>query len=75
MDDRRKTLTAIAIIIGFFLLVIAVVGTVISRKQIISPVPEDNAIKIIFITPAPSRIPVSPSVSPNPTAMPTKKSS
>ncbi len=75
MDDRRKTLTAVAIIIGFFVLVIVVVGVLISRKTIISPVPEDNAIKIIFISATPSPIPISPSITPAPTVIPTKKSS
>jgi len=70
MDDRKKTLTAIAIIIGFFVFVIGVVGVVISRKKVISPVPEDNAIKIIFITPTP--VPVaSVSATPKPSTTPT----
>jgi len=74
MDDRRKTLTAITIIIGFFVFVIMVVGVVISRKKIISPVPEDNAIKIIFITPTPTAS-ASPSATPKATPSTTKKSS
>lgn len=74
MDDRRKTLTAIAIIIGFFVLVIVVAVAIISGKKIVSPVPEDNAIKIIFIsptqTPTPSSLP-----SETPSVSPTKKAS
>ncbi|MBI2404726.1 hypothetical protein HYV22_00930 [Candidatus Gottesmanbacteria bacterium] len=76
MDDRRKTLTAVAIIIGFVVLVVVIVASVLSRKKIISPVPEDNAIKIIFITPTPppaggsGQVPATPSASPKPTKNP-----
>ncbi len=76
MNDRSKTLTAVAIIIGFFVLVIVILGVIITRKQIVSPVPEDNAIKIIFVTPTPvSTSSATPNVSPTPSFSPKKPSS
>src|SRR5688572_17917414 len=50
MDDRRKTLAAITVIIGFLVLVAIVVGLLVSGKKILSTVHEDDAIKIIFVT-------------------------
>ena len=71
MDDRRKTLAAITVIIGFLVLVAIVVGVLVSGKKILSPVPEDEAIKIIFVTPTPAASP-SPTETPTPTKKPTK---
>lgn len=51
MDDRRRTLAAIAILVGFFVLIALVVGVLFSGKKILSPVPDEGAIKIIFVTP------------------------
>jgi type III secretory pathway component EscS len=63
MDDRRRTLAAITVIIGFLVLVSIVVGLLVSRNNTLSPVPEDNAIKIIIVSP--TLVPtVTPSVSP-----------
>ncbi|MBU1327371.1 hypothetical protein KKB64_02160 [Patescibacteria group bacterium] len=53
MDDRRKKIATIAIAGGFLLLVIIFVGSMISGKKILSPVPDDGAIRIIFLTPTP----------------------
>ncbi len=65
MDDRRRTLAAITLIVGFLVLVAVVVGILVSAKKIVSPVPEDDsAIKIIFITPTPTQVPIS--VTPTP---------
>jgi hypothetical protein len=52
MDDRTRTLAAITVIIGIFVLVSIVVGLLVSGKTVLSPVPEDNAIKIIFVSPS-----------------------
>lgn len=51
MEDRTKTKVAIGIII--FTLVIAIGGGVIlfTKKKTISPIPEDTAITIMFVTP------------------------
>jgi len=69
MDDRRRTLAAITVIIGVLILVSIVVGLLVSEKKVLSPVPEDNAIKIIFVSP--STIPtLTPAVSPVPTKKP-----
>jgi hypothetical protein len=54
MDDRRRTLAAITLIVGFLVLVAVIVGVLVSGKKILSPVPEDSAIKIIFVTPTPA---------------------
>lgn len=55
MDDRRRTLAAITVIIGFFVIVAVIIGVLVSGKKIISPVPDDkSAIKIIFISPTPA---------------------
>jgi hypothetical protein len=51
MDDRRRTLAAITVLIGFLVLVSIIVGVIVNSKKVISPVPEDNAIKIIFVSP------------------------
>lgn len=75
MDDRRKTLAAITVIIGFLVLVAIVVGVLVSGKKILSPVPEDEAIKIIFVTPTPVSSPSptqTPSATPKVTRTPTK---
>lgn len=58
MDDRRRTLAAITLIIGFLVIVAVIVGIIVSGKKTISPVPEDtSAIKIIFVTPTFTPIP------------------
>ena len=53
MDDRTKTVAATSIILGFFLIIIIVVGILLTGKKVLSPVPEEGAIKIIFLTPTP----------------------
>ncbi|MEK7166237.1 MAG: hypothetical protein AAB874_05520 [Patescibacteria group bacterium] len=53
-EDRSRTLAAVTVIIGAILLVVLVVGIVLTRNTLVSPVPESNAIKIIFLTPTPS---------------------
>lgn len=73
MDDRRRTLAAIALIVGFLVLVAVVVGVLVSGRKVLSPVPEDtSAIKIIFVTPTPTQVPpiTSPTVKPKPTPTP-----
>ncbi|HCM82380.1 MAG: hypothetical protein UW37_C0033G0006 [Candidatus Gottesmanbacteria bacterium GW2011_GWA2_44_17] len=52
MDDRTKTVAASGIIIGFFLIII-IIGIMLTGKKVLSPVPEEGAIKIIFLTPTP----------------------
>ena len=55
MDDRRRTLAAITVIIGFLVLVAVIVAALVSGKKVVSPVPEDTSvIKIIFVTPKPT---------------------
>lgn len=60
MDDRRRTLAAITLIVGFLVLVAVIVGVLVSGRKVLSPVPEDDsAIKIIFISPTPAQAPIS----------------
>jgi cell division protein FtsX len=71
MDDRRRTLAAITVIVIVLILVSVLVGILVSGKKVLSPVPEDNAIKIIFVSP--SIVPVATStiiVTPLPTKKP-----
>jgi hypothetical protein len=72
MDDRRRTLAAITLIVGFLVLVAIIVGVLVSGRKVLSPVPEDeSAIKIIFITPTPTQVPIaSPTVKPKSTPTP-----
>lgn len=53
MDDRTKTVAATGIIVGIFLIVIIIVAILLTGKKVMSPVPEEGAIKIIFLTPTP----------------------
>jgi hypothetical protein len=62
MDDRKKTLAALTIVIGIVLLVLIVIGTLVSGKSVTSPVPDEGAIRIIFATPT-----LIPTVTPTPT--------
>ncbi|OGG28409.1 hypothetical protein A3A64_03670 [Candidatus Gottesmanbacteria bacterium RIFCSPLOWO2_01_FULL_48_11] len=74
MDDRRRTLAAITVLLGILVLAAIVVGVVVSAKKTVSPVPEEGAIKIIFTTPTPTPV-SSPSatLSPSPTTKATTK--
>jgi len=71
MDDRRRTLAAVTLIVGFLVLVAVIVGVLVSGRKILSPVPEDSAIKIIFVTPTPTQMPVSVTPTAKPKATPT----
>ncbi len=53
MDDRTKTIAATGIVIGFFLIVIIILVVLLTGKKVLSPVPDEGAIKIIFLTPTP----------------------
>ncbi len=68
MDDRTRTLAAVTVIIGVLVLVAIIVGVVVSGKTVISPVPDDDAIKIIFVSP--SQV---PTLTPTPTLAPSTK--
>lgn len=51
MDDRRRTLVAVALIVGVLVIVAVFAGTMMTRTSIVSPLPQESAIKIIFNTP------------------------
>jgi len=51
MDDRKRTLAAISLIAGFFLIVAIIIGVLVTGKKVLSPIPDDPAIKIMFISP------------------------
>lgn len=76
MDDRRRTIAALTIIIGVIVLVVVIVGVFLSRKQIVSPVPDEGAIRVIFISPTTipaATVEPSPLVTTKPTVKPTTK--
>ena len=66
MDDRKKTAAAVVILVGFFVVLVFVLLLVFKGKKVVSPVPDDNVIKIIFVTPVPNEniIVASPSAAP-----------
>lgn len=53
MEERTKTVAAITILVGIVVLIVIVVSIMLSGKKVISPVPPEGAIKIIFISPTP----------------------
>lgn len=63
MDDRRKTIAAITLITGFVILVVVIFGVVMSRGKVLSPVPDESVIRVIFISPTPVVV-SSPSATP-----------
>jgi ABC-type sugar transport system permease subunit len=67
MEEKTKTVAAVTILIGFVVVVLVVIGIVLSGKKVVSPVPPEGSIKIIFITP--TMIPVATT-----SATPTKPS-
>lgn len=70
MDDRKRTLAAVTIIVAFLVLVAVVVGVLVTGNKVVSPVPDENAIKIIFISPTPQISPSPATVTPSPTTQP-----
>lgn len=54
MDDRKKTLAAVTILIGLVLLIAIIVGALLSGRKIVSPVPDEGAIRIIFVSTTPT---------------------
>lgn len=74
MDDRQKTFAALTIIFGFIAFVVILVVILLAGRKVISPVPDDNAIKIIFLSPTPvSTEPATPTASPAETPAPKNK--
>jgi preprotein translocase subunit SecG len=71
MDDRAKTLTATAIVLGIVFVVIMVIFSIVFHRKTMSPVPDESGIKIIFITP--TMIPSLPTATPSPTPKAAKK--
>jgi len=74
MDDKRKTIAAITIVVGVVALVLIVVGILVSGNKTISPVPDEGAIKIIFVSPTPVVMATpSATIAPTKHISPTKK--
>lgn len=61
MEDRKKTMAAVTIIIVILVFLVIGVTLLLSGKKVISPVPDEGAIKIIFVTPTPSIMVSTPS--------------
>lgn len=57
MDRRNRRLARLTVLVGIFLLVFIVIGILVTRKKIVSPVPEDSGIKIIILSPSPTLFP------------------
>jgi hypothetical protein len=55
----------IVVLLGFLGSVVFLIVFLLSQKQIISPVPEEGAIKIIYISPSPTGA-ITPSVTSKP---------
>ena len=72
MEDRTKTIAAITILIGIVVLILVVIGVIISGKKVVSPVPPEGSIKIIFISPTPVAAATTSAV--RATTVPTKSS-
>lgn len=53
MEERTKTIAAISILVGIAALILIIIGVVVTGKKVISPIPAEGAIKIIFVTPTP----------------------
>jgi len=69
MDDRRRTVAALTIIAGVVVGVVVIVGVVISGRKVVSPIPEESAIRVIFISPTQAPVPTVatvPSETPSP---------
>lgn len=66
MDDKTKTLAAVAIIIGVVMIIAVIIAVAVTGKKTVSPVPDEGAIRIIFVSPT-----MVPAVSPSPTLTPT----
>lgn len=59
MNDRRRTLVAITIILGTVVLIVVGVGILLTRSSVVSPVPQNESggsIKIIYISPTVSPV-------------------
>lgn len=53
MGDRSKTIAALIIIVGIVLIATAGILRILGGNKIVSPIPDESAIKIIFISPTP----------------------
>lgn len=72
MEDRKRSLAAVTIILGVLVLVAVIIGIKFTGKKVVSPVPDEDVIKILFITPTPEVI-ASPTPTEEPTPTPKKK--
>lgn len=66
MEERRKTVAALTVLAGITLLVALIVGFIASSKKTVSPIPEEGAIRVIFISPT-----IIPAVTNTPIVTPT----
>lgn len=70
MDDRRKTVAAITLIVAFISFIVLIGGILLARKKpVVSPVPEEGAIRIIFVSPTttpPAKQDLAPPETPTP---------
>lgn len=70
MDDRRKTVAAISLIVFAFLsLAVLAAFSILRKTSVVSPIPEEGAIRIIFVSPTATPTP-SPLATPTPLPKP-----
>lgn len=76
MEDRTKTLAAVAIIVGFLVMIAIIIGALMSRQNLVSPIPDEGSIRIIFVSPtsAVQKVPLQSPTSPAATGSGAKKS-
>ncbi len=51
MEDRKKTITAVALLLLCIFILLILAASLLFRKKTVSPIPDDMAIEIIFISP------------------------
>jgi hypothetical protein len=54
MNEKRGTMPAVFLLAGVIAAVIFIINLIIGTQRIVSPVPDEGAIKIIYLTPVPT---------------------
>lgn len=53
MDERKKTLAAVTVLVGIIIFIIIIIGVIVSSRNVVSPIPDEQVLRVIFITPTP----------------------
>jgi hypothetical protein len=54
METRQGSVVGYLILAALVVLVLFVVGMLVNARRVVSPVPDEGAIKIIYISPSPT---------------------